>query len=79
MLRNTYVVCNHDIKLYIDLNNYFEIGKHANEFQNKFNDPLYVPKLSKLNDSCDSMVEFISSTCNYYERGRKAYLYASML
>ena len=63
------ICCNHDIKLYIDLNNYFERGKHANEFQNKFNDPLYVPILSKLNDSCDSMVEFISSTCNYYKRG----------
>ena len=72
------ICCNHDIKLYIDLNNYFERGKHANEFQNKFNDPLYVPILSKLNDSCDSMVEFISSTCNYYKRGgTKNPLYAS--
>jgi hypothetical protein len=61
--------CNHDIKLDIDLNNYFERGKHANEFHNKFNNPLYVPKLSKLNDSCGYMVEFISTTCNYYERG----------
>ena len=43
------ICCNHDIKLYIDLNNYFERGKHANEFQNKFNDPLYMPILSKLN------------------------------
>ena len=72
------ICCNHDIKPYIDLNNYFERGKHANEFQNKFNDPLYVPILSKLNDSCDSMVEFISSTCNYYKRGgTKNPLYAS--
>ena len=63
------ICCNHDMKLYIDLNNYFERGKHANGFQNKFNDPLYVPILSKLNDSCGSMVKFISSTCNYYERG----------
>ena len=28
-----------------------------------------MPKLSKLNDSCGYMVEFISTTCNYYERG----------
>jgi hypothetical protein len=61
--------CNHDIKLNIDIINYFERGKHANEFHNKFNNPLYVPKLSKLNDSCGYMVEFISTTCNYYERG----------
>ena len=61
--------CNHDIKLNTDLINYFERGKHANEFHNKFNNPLYVPKLSKLNDSCGYMVKFISTTCNYYERG----------
>ena len=60
--------CNHDIKPYIDLNNYFERGKHAIEFQNKFNDPLYVPILSKLNDSCDSFVKFASTARNYYER-----------
>ena len=46
-----------------------ERGKHANEFQNKFNDPLYVPKLSKLEDSIGYMVEYTSTTCNYYERG----------
>ena len=34
------ICCIHDIKLDIDLSNYFERGKHANEFQNKFNDPL---------------------------------------
>jgi hypothetical protein len=52
MLRNTYVILlsivpnpryNHNINLDIDLNNYFERGKHANEFHNKFNDPPYVP------------------------------------
>jgi hypothetical protein len=32
---------NHNIKIDIDLNNYFERGKHENEFHNKFNDPLY--------------------------------------
>ena len=61
--------CNHDIKLDIDLNNYFERGKHANEFQNKFNDPHHVPKLSKLEDSIGYMVEYTFTTCNYYERG----------
>ena len=61
--------CSHDIKLDIDLNNYFERGKHANEFQNKFNDPPCFPKLSKLNDSSGYMVEFASTTCNYYEKG----------
>ena len=67
--------CNHDIKLDIDRNNYFERGKHANEFQNKFNDPLYLPKLFKLNNSCGYMVEFSSTTCNYYEGGDKNPLY----
>jgi hypothetical protein len=47
---------NHDIKLDIHLNNYFERGKHANEFHNKFNDPLYVPKLPKIDDSNGYMV-----------------------
>ena len=28
-----------------------------------------MPILSKLNDSCGYMVEFISTTCNYYEKG----------
>jgi hypothetical protein len=59
----------HDIKLDIDLSNYFERGKHANEFHNKINDPHYVPKLPKLEDSLVYMVEYTSTTCNYYERG----------
>jgi hypothetical protein len=29
-----------------DIGNYFERGKHANECLNKYNDPLYVPKIS---------------------------------
>jgi hypothetical protein len=29
------ICCSHDIKHYIDVNNYFERGKHANEFHNK--------------------------------------------
>ena len=38
-----------------------------------------VPKFAKLHRSNSSFVKFVSTTCNYYERGRKAYLYASML
>jgi hypothetical protein len=60
------ICCSHDIKLDIDLDNYFERGKNANEFHNKINDPHYVPKLPKLEDSFG--VEYISTTCNYYER-----------
>ena len=51
------------------INNYFERGKHANEFHNKFNDHLYVPKLSKLDESNGYMGEFTFTSCNYYERG----------
>ena len=61
--------CNHDIKLDIDLNNYFERGKYANKLQNKFNDSLYVPKLSKLEDSIGYVIKYIFTTCNYYEKG----------
>jgi hypothetical protein len=32
-------------------NNYFERRKHANEYHNKFYDPLYLPKISKMHDS----------------------------
>jgi hypothetical protein len=59
---------NHNIKLDIDLNNYFERGKHANEFH-KFNDPFYVPKLPKIDDSNGYMDGSTYTTCNYYERG----------
>jgi hypothetical protein len=59
----------HNIKLDIDLNNYFERGKHVNEFHNKFNDPIYVPKLPKIDDSNGYMVGSTYTTCNYYERG----------
>jgi hypothetical protein len=60
---------NHNIKLDIDLNNYFKRGKHLNEFHNKFNDPLYVLKLPKIDDSNGYMVGSSYTTCNYYERG----------
>jgi hypothetical protein len=69
---------NHNIKLDIDLNNYFERGKHVNEFHNKFNDPLYVPKLPKIDDSNDYMVGSTYTTCNYYKRGGdKSHHYAT--
>ena len=64
---------NHDTKLDIVLNNYFKRGKHANEFQNKFNDPRYVPKVSKLHDLHSYIDKFSSSDCNYYERGGDKY------
>jgi hypothetical protein len=60
---------NNNIKLDIDLNKYFERGNHANEFHNKFNDPLYAPKLPKIDDSNGYMVGSTYTTCNYYERG----------
>ena len=59
--------------------NYFERGKHTNSSHDSFNNPLYVPKIAKLHQSNSSFVKFASTTCNYYERGRKAYIYASML
>ena len=59
--------------------NYFERGKHTNSSHDSFNNPLYVPKFAKLHHSNSSFVKFVSTTCNYYEKGRKAYLYASML
>jgi hypothetical protein len=69
--------CNHDAMIKNDISNYFERGKHDNEFLNKFNDPLYVPKISKLYDSNIHTIEFTSSNCNYYERGGNKYpLYA---
>jgi hypothetical protein len=51
------------------INNYFERGKHANECHNKFDDPLYFPKISKMHDLNNHFVKFSSSNCNYYERG----------
>jgi hypothetical protein len=61
--------CNHDAMIKNDIGNYFERGKHANEGHNKFNDPLYVPKISKLHNSNCHAIKFPSSNCNYYERG----------
>jgi hypothetical protein len=62
----------------IDIGNYFERAKHANECLNEFNDPLYVPNISKLHDSNVHTTKFSSSNCNYYEKGGVKYpLYAS--
>ena len=61
--------CIHDIELNNDHSNYFDRGKHANEFHNKITNPLYVPRVSKLHDPHSYIDEFASSDCNYYERG----------
>jgi hypothetical protein len=63
--------CSHDIKN--GTANYFERGKHANECHNKFNDPLYLPKISKFHYSIIHTIKFASSNCNYYERGGDNY------
>jgi hypothetical protein len=69
--------CNHDAMIKNDISNYFERGNHATEYLNKSNDPLYVPKISKLHDSNVHAIKFSSSNCNYYERGGIKYpLYA---
>jgi hypothetical protein len=54
-------------------NEYFERVKHANECHNKFDDPLYLPKISKMHDLNSHFVKFYSSNCNYYERGGYEY------
>jgi hypothetical protein len=59
---------NHNIKLDIDLNNYFERGKHANEFHNTFNILFMCLNLHKIDDSNGYMVGSTYTTCNYYER-----------
>jgi hypothetical protein len=70
--------CNHDAMIKNNIGNYFERGKHANEFHDKINDSLYVPQISKLHDSNIHTIKFSSSNCNYYERGGvKNPLYAS--
>ena len=69
--------CNHDVN---DLNpcNYFDRGKHANGCYDDFNDPLYVPKPTKLPQSSRYIVNFAFNACNFYERGGdKCPLYAS--
>jgi hypothetical protein len=61
--------CNHDAMIKNDIGNYFERGKHDNESLSKLENPLYVPKISKLHDSNIHTIEFTPSNCNYYERG----------
>jgi hypothetical protein len=69
---------NHDAMIKNDTGNYFERGKHANECLNNFNDPIYVPRISKLHDSNSHTIKFSSSNCNYYVRGGDKFpLYAS--
>jgi hypothetical protein len=53
--------CNHEVMIKNDISNYFERGKHANEFLNKFNDPIYVQKNPKLHDSTSYTIKFPSS------------------
>jgi hypothetical protein len=70
--------CSHDAMSKNDIGNYFERGKHANKSLNKFNDPIYVQKNSKLHDSNSHTIKISCSNCNYYERGGDKYpLYAS--
>jgi hypothetical protein len=69
--------CNHAYMIKNDIGNNFEKGKHVNECLNKFNDPHYVLKISKLHDLNSHTIKFPSSSCNYYERGGGKYrLYA---
>ena len=57
---------NHDVN---DNINSLERGKHANDCYDKFNDPLYAQKFTKLPQSNNYIVNFASTICNYYERG----------
>jgi hypothetical protein len=59
--------------------NYFERGKYSNSSHDSINNPLYIPKFAKLHQSNSCFVKFVSTTCNYYERGRSPYLYVSLL
>ena len=70
--------CNHAIEIGINSCNYFKRGNHANDCYNNFNDPLYIPKVTKLHHSTSYIVKFASSACIYYEReGDKCPLYVS--
>jgi hypothetical protein len=61
--------CSHDTIIKNGTTNYFERAKHTNEFNKKFNYPLYLPKSSKMHDANSHFIKFSSSNCNYYERG----------
>jgi hypothetical protein len=50
--------CSHDT-IKNGTSNYFERGKHANDFHNKLNDPLYLPKISKMHDSNSHFINFL--------------------
>ena len=61
--------CNYSIKIENSTSNYFERGKHVNECHDNYNDPLYKQNFANLHDSNGYIVKFITSACNYYERG----------
>jgi hypothetical protein len=44
----------HDNIIINGTSNYFERGNHSNQCHNKFNDPLHLPKNSKLHDLQES-------------------------
>jgi hypothetical protein len=57
--------CHHDLNNENSTINYFEKGKHANEYNDNYNDSLHKTNLHAL---IHSIVEFTSNACNYYER-----------
>jgi hypothetical protein len=59
--------CSHDTIVKNGTSNYFERKKH--ECHNKFDDPLYLPKFSKMHDSNSHFIKISSSNCDYYEKG----------
>ena len=56
LLQNSYG--NHDIKIKNSTSNYFEIGKHANECHDKYNDPPYKQYFANLHASNGYIVKF---------------------
>jgi hypothetical protein len=60
---------NHDVNDDIISCKYFERVKHAYDFHDIFNDPLHVPTNAKLHSLNGYIVKFVSTECNYYERG----------
>jgi hypothetical protein len=58
--------CHHDLNNENNTINYFGRGKHANEYNDNYNDSLHTTNLHAL---IRSIVEFTSNACNYYERG----------
>jgi hypothetical protein len=70
--------CSHDAMIKDDVGNYFKRVKNDNACLNKFNDSLYVLRISKFHDSNSNTIKIPSCNCNYYERGGDKYpIYAS--